>query len=111
MKGPWYDAFARRLTEAITRAGYTPAQLAEKLHLTEASVSRWRSGQTTPKLHTLARLCKELAIPPGWLLGVSDDPPPPPLTRDEAKRAAAAVGVAAEERAMYTLEQIVRRKQ
>ena len=49
-------------------AGLTQSQLAEKLGITDKSISRWENGHTMPDYSLLDDLCKELSITVNELL-------------------------------------------
>lgn len=51
-----------RLKEALERRGMTQRELAEKLGITEVSVSRYMSGDRTPKATILAEIAEILHV-------------------------------------------------
>ena len=56
--------------------GLTQAQLAEKLHISEKTVSRWETGKGMPEVSLMMPLCRELGISVNELLSgerLSDD--------------------------------------
>lgn len=50
------------IKELRTKAGFTQAQLAERMDVTEQTIQNWESGKTTPKKDTMTLLLKELGI-------------------------------------------------
>jgi ribosome-binding protein aMBF1 (putative translation factor) len=49
-------ALARALIQARQMRGLTQAELAERMHTTQAMVARWESGKHLPSCQTLQRL-------------------------------------------------------
>lgn len=75
---PTPDGFGIRLREAIDRAGLNQRTLANKLHLSEAAVSKWVNQSNEPDLATLSRLAAILSVSLDWLLGVRQAEEPQP---------------------------------
>lgn len=49
--------------------GLTQKQLAEQVGVTNATVSRWESGQREPIWSDFLRVCEVLAMDPNWFIG------------------------------------------
>src|SRR6266542_354199 len=60
--------FAKALQRAIAEAGISQRELARRLEVSQASVSQWLHGQTTPRPAMAVRLERELGRDPGSLL-------------------------------------------
>src|SRR6266498_5533744 len=60
--------FAKALQRAIADAGVSQRELARRLEVSQASVSQWLHGQTTPRPAMAVRLERELGRDPGSLL-------------------------------------------
>jgi transcriptional regulator with XRE-family HTH domain len=46
----------------------TQAQLAEKIHAKQKSISRYETGNTVPSVETLLKIAKVLRKPPGYFI-------------------------------------------
>src|SRR6266542_3092040 len=60
--------FAEALLKAVAEAGISQRELARRLEVSQASVSQWLHGQTTPRPAMAVRLERELGREPGSLL-------------------------------------------
>jgi len=60
--------FAKVLQRAIADAGVSQRELARRLEVSQASVSQWLHGQTTPRPAMAVRLERALGLDPGSLL-------------------------------------------
>jgi transcriptional regulator with XRE-family HTH domain len=60
--------FAEALQKAIAEVGISQRELARRLEVSQASVSQWLHGQTTPRPGLAAQLERELGQEPGSLL-------------------------------------------
>lgn len=65
--------FTTRLKQSINERGLTQRMLATKIGTTEQSVSRWASGNRTPNVDALYKMCKALDVSADYLLGLSDE--------------------------------------
>ena len=74
--GPWHQAFASRLDQAVKSTGLNQREAAKQLKVGEDSLSRWVNGHVLPDLPTLAKICLGLHVSPAWLLGIATTPPP-----------------------------------
>lgn len=61
-----------RLKEAIKLRGITQAELARRLDVSQAMISRAISG-SIKRSWTLERIARELEVSPAWLVGNSDE--------------------------------------
>ncbi|WP_281180435.1 helix-turn-helix domain-containing protein [Paenibacillus tianmuensis] len=64
--------FAKNLRKARTRKDLTQIQLAERLHVNNATISKWESSNYEPNLEQLVSISKELNVSIDWLLGNED---------------------------------------
>ena len=64
--------FAKSLKELRTEAGLTQAMLAEKIGVSQRSVSNWENGARQPDYDTLIGLAKYFEVSIDYLLGVGD---------------------------------------
>ncbi|MCY3605865.1 MAG: helix-turn-helix transcriptional regulator [Gammaproteobacteria bacterium] len=55
--GPEFEV-ARALIEARTRAGFTQAELAERMKTTQSAVARMESGRVPPSTRTLEKVAQ-----------------------------------------------------
>ena len=62
-----------RLNELLDRYPRSQKQLASEICVDEVTLSRWKSGKTSPQTNHLANLCKALGTTPTYLC--SDGPP------------------------------------
>jgi transcriptional regulator with XRE-family HTH domain len=74
---PMEEMLNDRLKDLIKARGLTQKELAQKCHLTEASVSKYLSGARTPHLEVLPVLAEALGTTTDYLLGRK------PLTESE----------------------------
>lgn len=74
----------RRLSDLLEQRGITQRELAEKVGVTEVSMSRYINGGRTPQAHILANIAKELNTTSAYLLGQDseDTEPEKPITED-----------------------------
>ena len=56
------EGFAMRLTQLRKKKGYTQAQLADKIGVTNKSVSRWERGEGYPDISVLPALADALSL-------------------------------------------------
>lgn len=59
--------FSEQLAESMKKAGLTQSQLAQKIQVTQAAVSKWLNG-TVPKGDQLLSLSDALSVKMEWLL-------------------------------------------
>ena len=65
------------LAQARKEKGWTQAELAEKLGVSNRSISRWETGKTMPDYSLLSPLCGALGLSVNELFAVERMPPPP----------------------------------
>lgn len=62
------NPMGRKLASIRNSAGLTQDQFAEKTGLTQASISKFESGQRTPSLESLCKISRRLEISMNQLL-------------------------------------------
>lgn len=60
--------FRQRVEERLRAVGMTQRQLAEKLDVSEVTVSRWLSGERNPTVETLELMASVLGTTPSYFL-------------------------------------------
>lgn len=70
--------FKDRLNEALSVRNIKPVELAEKLGVTEGTISQYRKGTTKAKSDRLYEIAQVLDVDPVWLMGVDV-----PMTKKE----------------------------
>lgn len=68
------EAIGRSIASLRKESGLTQEQLAERLGVTNRSVSRWENGKTLPDLSLMMLLCQEFGISISQLLSGSHQP-------------------------------------
>jgi len=63
------SVFTDRLAEMLERRGMTQKELADRIDKTEVSVSRYISGQRTPKITVLLKMAQALNVQADYLIG------------------------------------------
>jgi repressor LexA len=63
------DVFAKRLLDLIKSNNDTIYTLAEHLHLSPATISRYTTGQLSPKIPTIQSIAEKYNVNPAWLMG------------------------------------------
>lgn len=53
-------------------ARMSQAELAEKLHITQTSVSQWETGKSEPSIDVLTQMSEIFSVPVGYILGRED---------------------------------------
>ncbi len=71
------------LAQARKEKGWTQAELAEKLGVSNRSISRWETGKTMPDYSLLSPLCGALGLSVNELFAAERMPPPPVPQYDE----------------------------
>lgn len=62
-----------RLKEARLRRGYTQAEIAQKLNVTQQAYQKLETEKTVDmRISTIKRICKILEISADWLLGLKE---------------------------------------
>lgn len=63
--------FSGRLNEALSIRNIFPVDLAKKTHISESTISQYRSGYAKPKEDKLCRIANALNVNPVWLMGLN----------------------------------------
>ena len=66
-------AFGQRLLSLLQKQGVTQKELADRINTTEATLSRYVSGDREPKAETLANIATALHTTSDYLLGIEKD--------------------------------------
>ena len=78
--------FGQNLQQVRTQKGLTQAQLAEKVSVTNATISNWESAYRSPDINDLVKLADALRVSLDYLAGRSESPkiykPRKPPTED-----------------------------
>lgn len=64
------EDFKTRLEKALAYADMKAVDLARATGISEATISQYRSGYSTPKRDRLALIAEKLGVNPVWLLGL-----------------------------------------
>lgn len=64
--------FSKNLKSEMKSAHMSQEKLAKALNTTQATVSRWASGENEPDFQTLLQICQILNVTPNELLGWED---------------------------------------
>lgn len=81
-----YVAIGQRIKEKRKEAGLNQKELAAKIGLSEASISKYENGKVEDATHTmLAKFAAALGVSVAWLLGVENNSQtlPAPLSQEE----------------------------
>jgi len=70
-------ALGGRIKIALQRRGWDQSDLARKMNVSRATVSRWASNSRAPSPDTLREMADLLNVSIDWLTGRTDDPSPP----------------------------------
>jgi len=62
-----------RLRECIANSQYTQKAIAEKIGVSEQTVSKYMTCNVFPALDTLSRLCRVLDVSADYILGLCDE--------------------------------------
>lgn len=65
--------FGQRLLWLLQKRGMTQRELADRINTTEATLSRYISGNREPKADTLANIATALHTTSDYLLGIEND--------------------------------------
>ena len=63
-----------RIKESRKKAGLTMQQLAEKMEVSRATITKWENGSTNPKRASFQKLANVLGVDEGYLLGTQQVP-------------------------------------
>lgn len=67
------QTFAKFMTEKRISAGLTQKELAERLFLSDSTVSKWERGLSYPDITLISQICRELHITEHEFITASDD--------------------------------------
>ena len=67
--------YGSRLKDIRKDHGDTQEELAKKLNVSTATVSKWEQGANDPNFETLCQICRMYEVSADFLLGLSDDDP------------------------------------
>lgn len=67
------EIFPKRLKQLMDDNNQTTYSIAELLHLSPATISRYVNGQMSPKITAIESLAINFSVNPIWLMGVSDE--------------------------------------
>lgn len=78
------DIMKERIKRARQERGWSQAELARRMSVTQPSVAEWESGRKAPNMKNLVRLAKLLDVGFEWLsTGRGEMRPPPTLSISE----------------------------
>lgn len=64
--------FRVRFEQALSTSGIKPSDLAKMTGVSQATLSQYRSGYSTPRKHRLLALAQALGVSAAWLAGLED---------------------------------------
>ena len=64
-----------RIKEKMNEHGLNSRELAKRSGLSEASISRYLSGQMAPRVNAVSKMAAALHVDPVWLMGYEDIAP------------------------------------
>lgn len=67
-------SLGNRIRKSREQAKFTQEQLAERMELSRATISRWELGEIEPNVEHLAELCRILQVSADYILCLSDSP-------------------------------------
>lgn len=63
------DCFIRRLTELLEENNITQLELADKIGVTNVTISRYLSGERSPRIEILSKIAEYFSVSSDYLLG------------------------------------------
>lgn len=78
-----------RISDLMKQNGLTQKELADKIHVTTVSMSRYINGERIPKGPVIANLATALHVDPAYLLGIDKSEDDPELVFYRTQRAIA----------------------
>lgn len=63
------ELFGKRLAEVMADNNDTTYSLGEYLHLSNATISRYKTGEMAPKIPTVQAIAEKYGVDPVWLMG------------------------------------------
>lgn len=67
-----YDNIKKRLAAEIKSSGLTTIEIARLIGVSPEMVTQYCTTKKLPRLDTFAKLCKELDLDAGYILGLSE---------------------------------------
>ena len=67
------DKFPERLRQVRTENGLKQAEIAEKIYVSQESISQYERGLIVPTSDVFSRLGQALGVSLDWLAGLTDD--------------------------------------
>lgn len=64
--------FCERFLMELKGCGMSQRVLAEKLHIDESNITKWKKGEYVPSLEVFYQLCVLLDVSADYLLGLTD---------------------------------------
>lgn len=61
--------FSERLKELRKKRGYTQSELADILNIKRATIAKWETGMTEPRIESLIKLADFFGVSLDWLFG------------------------------------------
>ena len=65
--------FANRLSECLEEADMKGYQLAEHLHLTPGTISKYLAAEMSPKVTAIIAMAELFSVRSMWLMGIDDE--------------------------------------
>ena len=65
------ETFAKRF-RSLRQEGETQTQFAERISLSRSTIALYESGQLSPDIETLARICRVCQCSADWLIGLAN---------------------------------------
>lgn len=65
--------FIKRLTELMEEFEMTQIQLAQKIDITNVTISRYLSGERKPRIEIVTKIANVFSVSTDYLLGLSDE--------------------------------------
>lgn len=62
------SSFGSRLKSVIKKRGFTQMEFAEKLDISQSTLTKYISGENKPSLEKYIEICNVLEVPSDWLL-------------------------------------------
>lgn len=67
------DNFIKNLSNLLEEEGITQRELAEKIGVTEVTISRYLSGERNPRIEIVSKIANFFNVTTDYLLGLSDE--------------------------------------
>ena len=69
------NRYIDRMKEAMKDNDINARELSKRCGLSEASISRYLSGNMTPRMNAISKMAEALRVDPVWLMGYDDITP------------------------------------